>query len=377
MIFGDPHIESLPTLREVVEMVRKGVESMPIVHRSDFSPVLNDEDLYILSRTNLMYSLKPNITTQGAIFGWQNQYTYLDPVVPSLFKKGRPDYMINNVIREDAEIIFDSHPLFHMLKIGIPIPRLSKNIRIYNPYGLAHTYGFPSPFISLSQSLDIAAYHACHDHDDLTGITTPITTGAGLLIVFQLNLPFSMTPGLSTLGRQAFPRPGINRLFLFECGLNVDFLRHPAVTAFQFRQDMEDTQYYTNIYSSTHTLFPKDIISTKLADLRESRTYSEEALDNNLHLNPRDNRLVNVTRLRDAGLRQVSRNIYRFTPKELERIWFDNPVERWHEFWSEIVFPAYLNFTESRMQYLFDLPYNREFQQYFDINRWFEHRHTL
>lgn len=372
MVFGNPNIEELPTLRDLVGMIRNTVEVMPVVHRSDFAPVLNDEDMFILTRTNLMYSLKPNITTQGALFAWQSEYSYPNPMVSSLFRHGRPDFMINNVVREDAEIIFDSHPLFHFLRRGIAIPNLRRNIQIYNPYGLAHAYGFPSPFVSLSQSLDIAAYHACHSHDDITCTTTPINTGAGLLIVFQLRLPFSMTPGLSTLGRQAFVRPGVNKLFLFECGMNADFLQHPAVTAFQFRHTTEDTAYFTQIYSGQQTLYPNELISTKLADLRNSRTYSKEALDKNLRLNPGDNRIENIERLRNAGLKQVSHNIFRFTPQELERIWFDSAKERWNDFWSETVFPAHLNFSEDQLTYLFDLPQRSEFGEYFNINRWFE-----
>lgn len=372
MVFGNPNINELPTLRDVAGMIRNAVEAMPVVHRSDFTPVLSGEELFILTRTNLMYSLKPNITTQGALFAWQNQYSYPNPTVPSLFRNGRPDYMINNVVREDAEIIFDSHPLFHLLKRGIPIPNLRRNIQIYNPYGLAHAYGFPSPFISLSQSLDIAAYHACHIHDDLTGITSPVNSGTGLLIVFQLKLPFSMTPGLSTLGRQAFVRPGANRLFLFECGLNADFLQHPAVTAFQFRHTVEDTRHYTQRYSGRESLYPHEIVADKLAELRLSHTYSIEALEHNLRANPRDNRIANIERLRSAGLRQVRNNNFRFNPEELERIWFDNAEERWNDFWSETVFPAHLNLTENQLTYLFDLPGNPEFQQYFHINRWFE-----
>ena len=119
MVYELENIENLPTLREVVKMVSEAVEKIPVVHRGPFTPVVTDEDLFLLTRTNLMYSLKPNITTQGAIFGWQNDYTYGQPIFPSLFKNDTPNYMVNNVIREDAEIIYASHPLYKLLGSGI------------------------------------------------------------------------------------------------------------------------------------------------------------------------------------------------------------------------------------------------------------------
>lgn len=371
MVYGLHNIQTLPTLRKVVRMIADALQRMPVVHRGPFTPVVNGDDLFLLTRTNLMYSLKPNITTQGAIFGWQSSYDFGEPVIPSLFQHGEPDYMVNNVIREDAEIIYESHPLYSLLRKGIKIPGVHKPIQILNPYGLSHSYGFPSPFISLTQSLDIAAYHACHRHNQLTGETEAITEGAGLLIVFHLTTPFSMTPGLSTIGRQAFLRPGINRLFAMECPQGMNFLDRPNVVAFQFRHTVEDTRLFTEMFSGMNSLYPRETVADKLAELRETNTFSTEALNRNLAHNPRDNRHANIARLNNAGYRQVKENQFRFTREELSREWFDNVEGRWNDFWTGTVFPNHLGINEERMIYLLELYRNKEYERFFVEEKWF------
>ena len=371
MVYGLENIENLPTLREVVKMVSEAVEKIPVVHRGPFTPVVTDEDLFLLTRTNLMYSLKPNITTQGAIFGWQNDYTYGQPIFPSLFKNDTPNYMVNNVIREDAEIIYASHPLYKLLGSGIKIPGIHKPIQILNPYGISHSYGFPSPFISLTQSIDIAAYHACHNHDELTGETINLTEGAGMLLVYHLTMPFSMTPGLSTLGKQAFLRPGVNRLFLMECRPGMNFAEHPQVMGFQFRHTAEDTQFFSRQFDQLNSLYPDETIARKLSSLRKSESFSDEALNRNLAHNPNDNRSFNIIRLNSEGLNRVKFNQYRFTRDELNREWFDNVEDRWEGFWEDVVVANYLGFKEEQMAYLLELYQNKEFERYFDADAWF------
>lgn len=372
MVYGLNDIRNLPTLREVVSLIRDAVEKIPIVHRGPFTPIINDAESFLLTRTNLMYSLKPNITIQGAIFGWQNEYNFGDPIFPSLFQNGTPDYMINNVIREDAEIIYESHPLYLLLRRGIKIPGVRKPLQIYNPYGLSHSYGFPSPFISLTQSLDIAAYHACHRHNELTETTEELTDSAGILLVYHLMTLFSITPGISTVGKQAFLRPGVNRLFLFECPFGMNFSEHPNVVGFQFRHTQEDTHFYSNLFNGMESLFPRETITAKLVKLRKNHTFSRTALNRNLEYNPLDDRIANIDRLEKAGYRQVDNNQFCFTRKELEEEWFDNVEGRWSDFWAETVIPNHIGFGKSQITYLMELYKNKEYERFFDANKWFD-----
>jgi len=163
----------------------------PVIHRGPFTPIVNDEDLFILTRTNMMYSIKPNITRQGAIYGWMNNFDIRHPenFKASLFEDENPNYLLNNVIKEDAEILFESHPLYRLLQNGINLPKLRRPITVYNPYGVAHAYGLKSNLISLTSSLDIAAFHACHKFYPEENRFVPITDPGKSGLIFILNCP--------------------------------------------------------------------------------------------------------------------------------------------------------------------------------------------
>ncbi|MCM1141205.1 MAG: hypothetical protein NC453_21775 [Muribaculum sp.] len=373
MLYLNPDIKNLPTLLETVNIVRKMVQQFPVVHRGPFTPIVEDEDAFILTRTDWMYSLKPNITNQGAIFGWCNYFQDIestpDPLKSSLYREKNPNYLLNNIIREDFEIILESHPLYSLLKFGIDVPKLRRPIKIDNPYGVAHSYGLPSPFISLTSSIDIAAFHACHTYDCRTGKFVPITDNnkTGLIFVFELRGPFAMTLGLSTIGKQAFQRPGNNKLFAYQCRPDVVFASLPFVKGFQFRQTTESTDLFDKIFGQGRALNPREIISDKLSELLDSRSFSEQAFKRNLFHNPKDNPTVNLHRLADAGLSRKKTIDFEFTSNELRATWFDDVEDNWEDFWDGTIFPM---LNESQYNALLDLPNNPNYRMYFDQSLW-------
>ncbi len=187
MLYTNPNTNDLPTLRETVGILRDLVNRFPVIHRNPFTPIVSDEDMFILTRTNEMYSIKPNITHQGAIFGWMSDFdiSHPDGYKASIFNSERPNYLLNNVIKEDAEIFFESHPFYRILQEGIELPKLRRPIRVYNPYGLAHAYGLKSNFISLTSSLDIAAFHACHRYCPIENRFIPINDSVKIAEVIE------------------------------------------------------------------------------------------------------------------------------------------------------------------------------------------------
>lgn len=190
MLYTNPTISNLPTLIETVGILQNIVQQFPVIHRGPFTPIVEDEDMSILTRTDAMYSIKPNITRQGALFGWCNDYIPTknpDPVKGSIYKDPQPNFLLEIIIREDFELICESHPLYALLKYGINIQGMRRPIKIYNPYGLAHAYGFKSPFISLTSSLEIAAFYASHRFDTETNKFSPITDSNSSGMIFFLN----------------------------------------------------------------------------------------------------------------------------------------------------------------------------------------------
>lgn len=372
MLYTNPNTSNLPTLRETVEILRDLSSRFPVVHRGPFTPIVNDEDMYILTRTDSMYSIKPNITRQGALFGWMEDFDIRNPqnYKASIFTgDGNPNYLLNNIIKEDAEIIFESHPLFRLLQNGIELPKLRRPIRVYNPYGVAHAYGLKSQLISLTASIDIAAFHACHKYDPGENRFIPITdpNKSGLLFIFELSAPFSMIPNLSTIGKQAFERPGINKLFAFQTNPNTNFCALPFVKGFQFRHSSESTKFFSEFFGGGLSFHPKELIADKISTLLGQKNFSERAFRRNLQYNPKDVPEINLKKLRDQGYYMDKNFSLEFTQDEIQRLWFYNVSDIWEDFWDEIITPM---LTEEQERVLLDLPNNPKFKDYFLPEYW-------
>lgn len=371
MIYTNPDINQLPNLTKTIDILKDLSDKFPVVHRGIFTPVVQGKEKFILTRTDEMYSLKPNITNQGVLFGWCSFFEFDNPqcLRPSLFIESRPNYLLNNVLREDFEIILENHPLYRLLRDGIQLNKLRRPLRVYNPYGLAHCYGFKSPFISLSSSLDIAAFHACHTYDYKKNEFKPIEdeTKTGLIYIFELGAQFSMIPNLSTVGLQPFARPGLNKLFVCMTKPNVEFPKLPYVKGFQFRHSKESTMYYHKLFNGGVSLYPQELLAMKTAELLHGHVFSEAAFNRNLKANPQDNREVNLRKLNQSGYQLIKDCHLSYSSDEIRRIWFDNVADRWNEFWQDVVFP---NMTEDQVRELADLPNNPNYRIYFIQEAW-------
>lgn len=372
MLYTNNNIGGLPNLEETVDILSNYVGSLPILHRDLNSGVVEDPDMFLLTRTERMFSLKPNISRQGALFGWWNDYNPQNPrnFRPSLYSDGEPNYLLNNIIREDFELIMESHPLYLLLAQGIRVPGMARPLRIHNPYGLAHSYGFRSPFISLTSSLITAAFHASHSYNEATGTFEQITdeSRTGMIFVFNLPAPFGMISNLSTVGRQAFLRPGLNKLFAYACNPDTVFVDLPYVQGFQFRHSEASTQFYHWMFGGGADLYPDELIARKARMLRERRVFSRLAFQRNLELNPRDDRNVNMRRMQDAGYRLVTSNDLLFTEDELARLWFDNVRKNWQNFWDMTAFPM---LDGDQFRFLLSLPDNPDYRRFFIQEEWF------
>ena len=197
---------------ELLMMLRNAVERFPVLHLSPVDRIVDSRDEYVLNRlASGRYALKPNITRQGILFRGDSHYhevfrtRYGQKEIIGHGPEVREKIIPVNVRRSDFEIAIESFPLYKMLKNGIVLPN-GKKLVMENPFGLAYAYDQPTPFVGLTSDLDVAAFYAVTEYDAESGKYTPVTTGMGVIYAFELRMPFSMTIGLSSLGRLIFPR---------------------------------------------------------------------------------------------------------------------------------------------------------------------------
>ena len=322
-------------------MVRDLTSQMPVRHRMPYDEPIEDDGAFLLNRTaSGLFTLKPNITMQPCLYYGDNDYH--EELKTTWSRLNKDNLIVDNVLREEFELTMFSHPLYRLLFQGIPTRR--KPIRIANPFGVATAYGFPSPMLPLTSSLDVAAFFATHRQNANTGQWTPIPErneqgelNVGVLYILELALPFPMMPGLSVIGAQAFSRPGTQRMFALNMTDEENLNSRRFVTGFQFRQSPAEVVEISNMFQNGNLLTPDELIAKKAADILRNRRVSEAAFELNCKNNPKDDFAENRRKLKAAGVEIVKDAKHLFTPEELAAEYYPTAVEQWNEMFSHVV----------------------------------------
>ena len=340
MIYTAPDRSLLPTISQVLEMVKDIMSKMPIRHRMPYDECIDGDDIFLLNRTAMGYfTLKPNITQQPCLFYGDNDFHQL--LQPQWNYLSREEYLIENVLREEFELTMESHPLYRLFLQGIPTRKLP--VRINNPFGNALAYGFRTPMIPLTSSLDVAAFFATHSRDNRTGEWSAIqehdsngNINVGVLYLMELAVPFPAMPGLSCIGMQAFERPGLQRMYALNVEQGRNFNEHRFVYGFQFRQNPVEVRNIEEVFGQGEKLTPDELIADKAKDIIINRRVSDKAFVRNCKNNPREDPKINRKRLENAGVRIVQNDLHLFTEKELSEHFYPIAEAKWEEMFSHV-----------------------------------------
>lgn len=350
MIYTNPNKANLPNLNETLEILRQAVDSMPKVQVRPFDHPADRR--FILTRTNTMFSIKPNIQQSSCLFMGTN--CLVDQLRGKWWQFSREEFMLQNVIQEEMRIVMESHPFYRLFSKGF------ERIQILNPYGIGMAYGQNTAMLPLTSDMNVAAFRASRfsdNDDDGQKIST------GVFYLFELRAPMSYIPGLSTVGKQPFERPGRMNLFAYHTNPTVNFNSLPFVKGFEFRHDREISLEWERRFSSPETtLFPNESISRKFDIIRSRKIVSYRAIARNLADNPQDNRENNIRRIRNAGYEIVDSLNLDYTRDELRSEWYDTVFDLWKNFWSDVD----LNIINpERQKRILDLPNNPLYSQFF------------
>ena len=362
---------------ELLMMLRNAVERFPVLHLSPVDRIVDSRDEYVLNRlASGRYALKPNITRQGILFRGDSHYhevfrtRYGQKEIIGHGPEVREKIIPVNVRRSDFEIAIESFPLYKMLKNGIVLPN-GKKLVMENPFGLAYAYDQPTPFVGLTSDLDVAAFYAVTEYDAESGKYTPVTTGMGVIYAFELRMPFSMTIGLSSLGRLIFPRTLQQKTFLLNINPEYDFNQMAVVNGFVFNHDAALSRAIYDRFDGGEKLAPKEDFLLKKIQKFPKNAVSEQGFMRNLSENKGDSRMENESILSRAGVRIVGNLNPAFTYDELKGV-YSNIAS----YWQSMIDGVYVggNHGADIKIFLMNLPWNPDYSQYFDLNRYFDAR---
>lgn len=367
MIYDSDIFENLPTLDTIVSHLRLAVSRQPVMHRSPIEPVSSNLDAFIATRQmSGRYSLKPNISRQCALFRGEANYGNGYICRPALFRE-QPRYVVQNIKYEELQIAMESYPLFNLLRNGI---QLSDNFifRIYNPYGIAMCYGLDTSLLSFTSSLDIASFYACCEPYGNGGYQ-PVHVNEGeqrkgILYVFSMSAPFSMIPGLSSVGQQPFERCGLQRTFALNVPQGNDLRNHKFVAGFTFRHDNAISDRIFHQFNEGLALAPStDILALKAREIINSRVVSQIAFDRNMANNSGDNFAENLEEVQRKQYTVSADRCTAFTTAELDS-YYANSHNIWERFCQNIIFGGRDGVVLKER--LIDVPNDERYSQFFN-----------
>jgi len=362
---------------DVLDMLRNALERIPVRHLSPVDSMVDSKEQYVLARlASGRYSIKPNITRQGLLFrGDSRKQTpfYSRFGQEQIIGHGgdvRKKIIPINVKRSDFEIAIESFPLYQMLKRGVVLPN-GKKLVMEIPFGLAYAYDHPTPFIGLTSNLDIAAFYAVTEYNARTRKYKPVTEGQGVLYAFELRFPFSMTIGLTTLGRLVFPRTINQKTFLLNISPEMDFNKGAVVTGFVFNHDAAMSQRIFDRFKGGELLAPSDDFLLKKLQSFPEGMVSKKAVLRNLAENKGDKARDIIMTLHEADVRIADGFDPTFTKDELSCVYKDIAG-----YWQNMIKDVYVDgrHGEEIKKYLMELPWNPDYSVYFDLNKYFDAR---
>ena len=180
-----------------------------------------------------------------------------------------------------------------------------------------------------------------------------------------------MTIGLSSLGRLIFPRTLQQKTFLLNINPEYDFNQMAVVNGFVFNHDAALSRAIYDRFDGGEKLAPKEDFLLKKIQKFPKNTVSEQGFMRNLSENKGDSRMENESILSRAGVRIVGNLNPAFTYDELKGV-YSNIAS----YWQSMIDGVYVggNHGADIKKFLMNLPWNPDYSQYFDLNRYFDAR---
>jgi len=137
--------------------------------------------------------------------------------------------------------LLQKHPAVHRAR--------SLNIKM-SLGAIAQHYGMSTPYLDLTQSIEIASFFACCEYRD--NAWQPKSTGKGVIYLFN------PMPDAGSIGLVTFSRPVLQKAWFAFLSFGVDFEKLPQVKKLVFNHTPEGSRHYLEMFNYGKDLFPED-----------------------------------------------------------------------------------------------------------------------
>lgn len=384
-------VKRLPTLQEVVDQILTEeaqivkldsppiaiIEPSPSAIHKPFAEYFNDYDdkkfiAVRLSSRDLQrpekFAFKPNLKNRAFLF--RGQSGFYDPSTPSLLRKKKGRFVVENIFYEEFVLALKDHPLIRLFWDGIELCGHRYFFEV-TYYGLAQHYGFKTRVMDLTSDLDVAKFFAVTDYNEKTDTYSPVIDESRYGVFYywdNVRHPLAFQPifggNLSSIGLQVFPRSGRQKGFLFSMYREQNFNDIPFVRYKLFRHDAAISKQIYKMARRGKLYFPEDELSSLAQRIRCSKILSGKAFSKNLESNPKDDKNANYNDCKASGI-DIDFFKEHITFNDIEKDMFRKKIKKgfWMEFCNQIVFP---NDKEGViMNEFINLPNNPAYKKYF------------
>lgn len=380
-----------PTLQEVVDQILTEeaqivkldsppiaiIEPSPSAIHKPFAEYFNDYDdkKFIAVRLSSRdpqrpekFAFKPNLKNRAFLF--RGQSGFYDPSTPSLLRKKKGRFVVENIFYEEFVLALKDHPLIRLFWDGIELCGHRYFFEV-TYYGLAQHYGFKTRVMDLTSDLDVAKFFAVTDYNEKTDTYSPVIDESRYGVFYywdNVRHPLAFQPifggNLSSIGLQVFPRSGRQKGFLFSMYREQNFNDIPFVRYKLFRHDAAISKQIYKMARRGKLYFPEDELSSLAQRIRCSKILSGKAFSKNLESNPKDDKNANYNDCKASGI-DIDFFKEHITFNDIEKDMFRKKIKKgfWMEFCNQIVFP---NDKEGViMNEFINLPNNPAYKKYF------------
>lgn len=384
-------VKKLPTLQEVVDQILTEeaqivkldsppiaiIEPSPSAIHKPFAEYFNDYDDKKLIAVRLSsrdpqrpekFAFKPNLKNRAFLF--RGQSGFYDPSTPSLLRKKKGRFVVENIFYEEFVLALKDHPLIRLFWDGIELCGHRYFFEV-TYYGLAQHYGFKTRVMDLTSDLDVAKFFAVTDYNEKTDTYSPVIDESRYGVFYywdNVRNPYAFQPlfggNLSSIGLQVFPRSGRQKGFLFSMYRGQNFNDIPFVKYKLFRHDAAISKQIYKMARRGKLYFPEDELSSLAQRIRCSKILSGKAFSKNLESNPKDDKNANYNDCKASGI-DIDYFKEHITFNDIEKDMFRKKIKKgfWMEFCNQIVFP---NDKEGViMNEFMNLPNNPAYKKYF------------
>lgn len=384
-------VKRLPTLQEVVDQILTEeaqivkldsppiaiIEPSPSAIHKPFAEYFNDYDdkKFIAVRLSSRdpqrpekFAFKPNLKNRAFLF--RGQSGFYDPSTPSLLRKKKGRFVVENIFYEEFVLALKDHPLIRLFWDGIELYGHRYFFEV-TYYGLAQHYGFKTRVMDLTSDLDVAKFFAVTDYNEKTDTYSPVIDESRYGVFYywdNVRHPLAFQPifggNLSSIGLQVFPRSGRQKGFLFSMYREQNFNDIPFVRYKLFRHDAAISKQIHKMARRGKLYFPEDELSSLAQRIRCSKILSGKAFSKNLESNPKDDKNANYNDCKASGI-DIDFFKEHITFNDIEKDMFRKKIKKgfWMEFCNQIVFP---NDKEGViMNEFINLPNNPAYKKYF------------